>query len=122
MERTSTELVFDWFEEVWSQPQEDENPCGPEASYAISGGGASVPVSSEEFRRAHRSLKEGLADIHLGFESFASDGDRVTCDMVVKARNKVSGEPVAFRSRFNGEVRDGRLVSSSNAIDYLLAK
>ena len=42
--------------------------------------------------------------------------------MAVKARNKVSGEPVAFRSCFDGKLRDGRLVSTTKAIDYLLAE
>jgi len=40
--------------------------------------------------------------------------------MVVKARDKMSGEPVAFRSTFDGRVRDGQLVSVSNAIDAVL--
>lgn len=122
MDRTSTSMVFKWFEEVWTQSGEAGDASRHEASYAITGGGASVPLNWEEFQRAHRSLKEGLADIRLGFESFVSDGDRVTCVMVVKARNKFSGDPIAFRSTFDGRVRDGRLVSVSNAIDYLLAK
>jgi len=63
-----------------------------------------------------------MTDIRLGFESFASDGDQVICVMVVKARDKVSGEPLAFRSKFDGRVRGGQLVSASNAIDYFGAE
>ena len=122
MEKTSTSLVFKWFEKVWTQSDEAADGPWPEASYAIKERGGSVPLNWEEFQRAHRSLKEGLADIHLGFESFVSDGDRVTCTMVVKARNKFSGAPIAFRNRFDGRVRDGRLISASNAIDYLLTE
>lgn len=118
MDKTGTEVIFRWFEDLWAQG--DEAPMRPpqDASYTLSGEGSSVPISSEEFRRAHRNLKEGMADIRLGFESFASDGNQVICAMVVKARDKVSGEPLAFRSKFDGRVRDGQLVSASNAIDY----
>jgi hypothetical protein len=122
MEKTGTEMVFKWFEDVWAQGDEALIRPPHDASYAISGGGSSVPISSEEFRRAHRDLKEGMADIRLGFESFASNGDQVTCAMVVKARDKVSGAPMAFRSSFDGRVRGGQLVSASNAIDYFLAE
>jgi len=122
MEKTSTSMVFKWFEEVWAQSGEAADTPRHAASCAITEGGASVPLNWEEFQRIHRGLKEGLADIRLGFESFVSDGDRVTCAMVVKARNKFSGDPIAFRSTFDGRLRDGRLVSVSNAIDYLLAE
>ena len=122
MEKTSAELVFKWLEDVWTQEDEAPEMGWPGDSYAISEGGTTVPLNSEEFRRAHRHLKEGLADIRLGFESLAISGDHVTCAMVVKARNKFSGEPIAFRSKFNGRVRDGQLVSAANAIDYLLAE
>lgn len=122
MEKTSSSLVFKWLEAVWTQNDEAVAPPRPETTYAIKERGGSVPLSWEEFQRAHRSLKEGLADIRLGLESFASDGDRVTCAMVVKARNKFSGAPIAFRTRFDGRVRDGRLISASNAIDYLLTE
>ena len=121
MEKTSAELVFKWFEAVWAQGGEAPGTGWPGDSYVISEGGTAVPLSSEEFRRAHRNLKEGLADIRLGFESFAISGDHVTCAMVVKARNKFSGEPIAFRSKFDGRFRDGQLVSAANAIDYRLA-
>jgi hypothetical protein len=122
MEKTGAEVVFRWFEDLWAQGGE-ASICPPQdASYAISGDGSSVPISSEEFRRAHRNLKEDMTDIRLGFESFASDGDQVICAMVVKARDKVSGEPLAFRSKFDGRVRGGQLVSASNAIDYFWAE
>ena len=39
------------------------------------------------------------------------------CVMVVKARNKFSGDPIAFRSTF-----DGRRVNIYNAIDYPIAE
>ena len=120
MEKTSAELVSKWFEAVWAQGDEAPGMGWPGDSYAISEGGATVPLSSEEFRRAHRNLKEGLADIRMGFESFAISGDHVTCAMVVKARNKFSGEPIAFHSKFDGRVRDGQLVNAANAIDYRL--
>jgi hypothetical protein len=120
MEKTSAELVFKWFEAVWTQGDEAPGMAWPGDSYVISEGGTTVPLSSEEFRRAHHHLKEGLTDIRLGFESFAISGDHVTCAMVVKARNKFSGEPIAFHSKFDGRVRDGQLVSAANAIDYRL--
>jgi len=122
MEKTGTEVVFRWFEDLWAQGGEASIRPPQDASYAISGEGSSVPISSEEFRRAHRDLKEGMADIRLGFESFASNGDQVICAMVVKARDKISGEPLAFRSRFAGRVRGGHLVSASHAIDYFWAE
>lgn len=122
MEKTSAELVFKWLAEVWAQEDGAPEMGWPGDTYAISERGTTVPLNSEEFRRAHRHLKEGLADIRLGFESFAISGDHVTCAMVVKARNKFSGEPIAFRSKFDGRVRDGQLVSAANAIDYLLAE
>lgn len=122
MEKTSATLMFKWFEEVWAQSEDASDALRHGAAGATTAGGASVPLSWEEFQRAHRSLKEDLADIRLGFESFCSDGDRVTCAMVVKARNKVSGDPITFRSTFDGHVRDGRLISASNAIDYLPAE
>jgi len=121
MEKTSAELVFKWFEAVWAQGSEAPGMGWPAGdSYFISESGTTVPLSSEEFRRAHHHLKEGLTDIRLGFESFAISGDHVTCAMVVKARNKFSGEPIAFRSKFDGRFRDGQLVSAANAIDYRL--
>lgn len=120
MESTSTAMVFKWFETIWTQSDDDTDMDLPKASYAITGGGGSVPLDAAEFRRAHRSIKEGLADIRLGFESFVSDGRHVSCVMSVKARNKFSGDPIAFRSTFDGRIRDGRLISASNAIDYLL--
>lgn len=122
MEKTGTEMVFQWFEDVWTQGAKASIRPPQDASYALSGGGSSVPINSEEFLRAHRSLKEGMTDIRLGFESFASNGDQVSCVMVVTARDKVSGEPVAFRSTFDGRVQDGQLVSASNDIDYFPAE
>jgi len=122
MEKTSTELVCKWLEEVWSEEDETTEDCWPNISYAISQDGGAMPLSAEEFRRAHHSLKEGLADIRLGFESLAISGDHVTCAMVVRARNKFSGEPVTFRSKFDGRIRNGELVSAANAIDYLQAE
>ena len=122
MEKTGTEVVCRWSEDVWAQGDE-ALICPPQdASYVISGNGTSVPISSEEFRRAHRNLKEGMADIWLDFEFFASNGDQVSCAMVVKARDKVSGAPVAFRSKLDGRVRDGQLVRASNDIDYFMAE
>jgi hypothetical protein len=120
MEKTGAELMFGWVEDVWTQGNEAPGMNWSGDSYIISEGGTTVPLSSEEFRRAHRHLKEGLTDIRLGFESFAISGDHVTCAMVVKARNKFSGEPIALHSKFDGRVRDGQLVSAANAIDYRL--
>jgi hypothetical protein len=122
MEKTRTELVCKWLEEVWSEEDEATADCWPNVSYAISEDGGAMPLSAEEFHRAHRSLKEGLSDIRLDFESMAISGDHVTCAMTVKARDKVSGEPIAFRSKFDGCIRDGQLVSAANAIDYLSAE
>jgi len=119
MERTSTELVCKWLADVWSEEDDMAAACWPTVSYVISEGGGAMPLSAEEFRRAHHSLKEGLTDIRLAFESLEISGDHVTCAMRVKARHKVSGDPVAFRSLFDGRIRDGQLVSAANAIDYL---
>ena len=95
MKRTSTELVFKWLEEVWIK------------------GDCVLPTPlSDAFHRAYPDLADELADIHLGFESFESDGKRVTCAMVVNARHKTSGEPVKFRSRLDGKVQNGRLVAT----------
>ena len=123
MKKTGTEVVFRWFEDLWAQ-QGGEAAVRPpqDASYAISGDGSLVPISPEAFMRAHRDLKEGMTDIHLGFEFFASDGDQVICAMVVKARDKVSGKPLAFRSQFDGRLQGGQLVSAANAIDYFGAE
>jgi hypothetical protein len=119
MEKTSAELVFKWLEEVWSEEDETTADCWPNVSYAVSESGGAMPLSPEEFHRAHRNLKEGLSDIRLDFESMAISGDRVTCAIMVKARNRFSGEPIAFRSKVDGCIRDGQLVSAANAIDYL---
>jgi ketosteroid isomerase-like protein len=120
MEKTGAELVLGWFKDVWTQGNGSTIPPSLDASRAIEEGASSVPIGSEEIQRAQRILKAALTDIRLDFESFTSNGNQVTCAMVVKARDKLSGEPVAFRSTFDGRVRDGQLVSVSNAIDAVL--
>ena len=120
MEKTGAELMLGWFEDVWTQGNGSLIPSSLDGSRAIAEGGASVPIGSAEAQRAQRTLKEALTDIRLDFESFTSNGDQVTCAMVVNARDKISGAPVAFRSTFDGRVRDGQLVSVSNAIDAVL--
>jgi ketosteroid isomerase-like protein len=120
MEKTGAELMLGWFEDVWTQGKASPIPSLLDVSRVIVEGGGNVPIGSEEAHRAQRTLKEALTDIRLDVESFTSNGDQVTCAMVVKARDKMSGEPVAFRSTFDGRVRDGQLVSVSNAIDAVL--
>jgi ketosteroid isomerase-like protein len=120
MEKTGAELMFGWVEDVLTQGDGSPIPSSLDASRAIPEGGASAPTGSAEAQQVQRTLKEALTDIRLDVESFTSNGDQVTCAMVVKARDKISGEPVAFRSTFDGRVRDGRLVSVSNAIDAVL--
>lgn len=117
MEKTGAELIFGWVEDVWTQGDGSLTPSSLEAPRAISEGGASVPISSAEAQWGQRTLKTALTDIRLDFESFTSNGDQVTCAMVVNARDKISGEPVVFRSTFDGRVRDGQLVCVSNVID-----
>ncbi|MBC2735628.1 MAG: nuclear transport factor 2 family protein [Desulfobacteraceae bacterium] len=119
MEKTGAELMLGWFEDMWTQGNGSSIPPLLDASRATLEGGASVPIGSEEAQRAQRALKEALTDIRLDFESFTSDGDQVSCAMVVNARDKISGEAVTFRSTFDGRVRDGQLVCVSNAIDAL---
>lgn len=119
MEKTGAELMLGWFEDVWTQGKTSPIPSLLDVSRVIAEGGGNVPIGSEEAQRAQRTLKEALTDIWLDVESFTSNGDQVTCAMVVKARDKISGEPVAFRSTFDGRVRDGQLVCVSNAIDAL---
>jgi hypothetical protein len=120
METANAELVFKWFEEVWSQGG-DAPRRRPDNTRVIASEGEPAPLSAEDFRRIHRNLKEALTDIRLSFKSFASSGDQISCIMVVRAKNRYSGEPIAFRSTLNGRVRDGQLVGAVNAIDYLSA-
>ena len=110
MEKTSTEIFFKWLEDVWTQSDKLPSVSLPE------GATGAIENEADNVRR-----NEDLADVRLEFESFASNGDHVTCAMVVKAKSKVSGEPVAFRAKFDGKVRDGQLVGAANAVDYLLA-
>ncbi|MEE4112537.1 MAG: nuclear transport factor 2 family protein [Desulfobacteraceae bacterium] len=120
MKKTGAELMFGWVEDVWTQGKASLFPPLSVASRAIAEGGAVVPIGSEEVQQAQGTLKEALTDIRLDFESFTSNGDQVTCAMVVNARDKISGEPVAFRSTFDGRVRDGQWVCVTNAIDAVL--
>lgn len=113
MEKTNIYLVFKWFEHVWAQGDKMSDTHLSDVSSAEPEDGVSLDTESEVFRRVHPGFNEELADIQLDFESFMSDGDRVTCAMVAKARNKVSGERIAFRSLFDGRVKDGRLVNAA---------
>lgn len=114
MERTSTELIFKWFEEVWTS--------GDRVSHASLSDGINTPALAEAsalarpdaLRLIPDALVDELADFQMGFESFASDGNRVSCAMVVKAHNRASGEPVAYRALLDGMVREGRLVRTAN--------
>jgi len=122
MKKTSSELFFKWFEDVWAHDDPVFTGISPDRSRAASGTGDVLPMTPGEFRRANPVHDEALTDIRLDFESFESNGDQVTCALVVKARNKISNEPVAFRAKFDGRVRDGELVGAANAVDYLLAE
>ncbi len=115
MEMTRTQRVFKWFEDVLSHGDANSDKPSVENSTASLLTGLAGSLSGHPF------WKDDLEDIHLGLESFVSDGDRVTCAMVVKAHHKTSGEPVAFRSRLDGRVEDGRLVETSTAVEDLLA-
>ncbi|GEM_PF-2707543 len=121
MEKTSAELFFGWFEDVWTNGVAASPGALLDRSRAGCDAGDAAPRALDGARRARQSQEE-LTDIRLDFESFESNGDQVTCALVVKARGKASNEPVAFRAKFDGRVRDGQLVSAANAIDYLAAE
>lgn len=121
MEKTSAELFFRWFEDVWTHGDTASPGALLDRSRAGCDAGDAAYRTPGESCRA-RQVQEELTDIRLDFESFASTGDQVSCALVVKARGKASNEPVAFRAKFDGRVRDGQLVSAANAIDYLAAE
>jgi len=121
MEKTSAELFFSWFEDVWTHGVTTSPGALLDRSRAGGDAGDAASRTLDGVSRARRSQEE-LTDIRLDFESFESNGDQVTCAFVVKARGKASNEPVTFRAKFDGRVRDGQLVSAANAIDYLAAK
>ena len=119
MERTSTELIFKWFEEVWTSGYRVPHAPLSDGINTPAVAEASALAPAEAVRLIPTDLVNKLADFELGFESFASDGNRVSCAMVVKAHNRTSGEPVAYRALLDGRVRDGRLVRTANASDAL---
>ena len=115
----NTDIVRQWFEEVWNRGRAEaiEELLAPDA--VMHGLGPEGLRGSQAFRQFHAAFCATYSDICVTVERTVEEGEMVSAWCRATAVHRQSGTAVAFSGAVLGEVRGGRIQAGWNNWDFL---
>ncbi len=122
-------LMHRWFEEVWNKGREE----AIDELFAEDGIGHGLPTEDgepirgpKEFKPFYRKFREAFPNTKIAISEVVSDGERIACVCQVSALHEGRGlgvDPTNRQVEFSGmvliKVRDGKIIESWNAFDFM---
>lgn len=117
-DKTKT-LLYQWFNEVWNQGQEDsiEQLMTPEShAHGIVADEQKGPAG---FKTFFHGFKEQYDDIHIDIQEVVSQDDIECARTEVTATHKVSGKKVSFAGLCMVRIENNQIAEAWNQYDFL---
>ena len=119
MSITTTELMLQWYEEVWNKGNAafiDERMHPDTIIHGLDPLGAMQGI--DNFKSFYTNFRKSFPHIHVNVQVLASSEDSVAVYCKVCAKN-VDGKEVSFNGLSAVRVKDGMFVEGWNNFDFL---
>lgn len=119
MNNEKSEVVLEWFNQVWNNSNEAAIAKLMHAEAKAHGLGEEAIVGHSGFTQFYKAFNNAYANIHVTVDKTLVDGDFVVAMCTVKATHKASGKPVKFMGTSITEIKNGQIFTGWNYFDFL---
>ena len=128
MPTSTTQIVHDWFQQVWNE--RDESAIDRMLNPRIQVEGLSVQDATslrgpEEFKVFHRAMLTAIPDLHILVSKVIEQGDWVAVRILCEGTHSGHGlgvpatnQRVSFSGMVMGRIENGQWVAGWNSIDF----